>query len=632
MSNAMYSLEMEEYLRAPSLTRVSILTSTNTQPSVSNELPAVTPSAVSNNSINAQSNKNEKKKKEKKSESPVPPSDEELKKQEPPSLIERLEAMRQAMIGPHERYRLPENDETRVQYPFYRETLGYSGPKRFTINLPSSGKHASTDQTGSQANDANEETAPLPDILFINVESFRSREVGVLGGRAKKAETGQTVTPFFDKLSRSGVLFRQHYTPAIQTSRTLLATLLGVMPSFTESAALRSRKGLMPPCRTVAEILQAERGYETIFWSATNLNWDNWRTFFSANGFDGVYDDEKVLSYLSDEAREAIRRDERFSWGFHDSVSLSALVNYLDEHHTNRRRHSPKHSPRSGSGSSAKEVVDGGKRRGEGGKGRGKRGRRSHKPLFMDIYTISSHDPWHVPGDYEPSTDFSAFITNHNKRYVNSVNYVDQQLEKLFNRLRKRGLLNNTIVLIEGDHGHGFMEHNNPSVTTSKVYDEMTHIPLLLLADDLLDKSSKGLVVDDPTTTLDLLSTFADMLGIENFMQHSMGQSLMRRRGPGPDTRPVLLGNPFERGTQGMRRGDLKYTLLLGPQRFMVFNMTADPLELSPIEEGELGEASPETQAALAQLADTMEIAQSLYDSGGFMPRDRRDDGSRGED
>ncbi|GLE05109.1 hypothetical protein PINS_up014093 [Pythium insidiosum] len=655
MSNAMYSLQMEEYLRAPSLTRVSILTNTNTntntnaQPSAPKEQPKPTrapspsrsPSATNNNSTTAQATQQkyeehveDKPKAKDTTPAPVEPKDTPSPapteaappvQPEPPSLYDRLETMRQAMIGPSERYRLPESDETRVQFPFYRETLGFEGPKRFSLRAPSDKqkhnkkkKAQPSVQTGSQAseNDDNHvDEAPPPDILLINVESFRSRDVGVLGGRAKKAATGQTVTPFFDALSRSGVLFRQHYSPAIQTSRTLLATLLGIMPSFTESAALRSRKGLMPPVRTVAEILQAERGYETIFWSATNLNWDNWRTFLSANGFDGVYDDSKVLTYLSDAARNTIRRDERISWGYHDSVSLSALVNFLDEHHTNRRRKS--HKPR--------DDGSGGENKPKRKKHRGKR----HTPLFMDIYTISSHDPWHVPGDYQPSTDFSAFVTEHNRNYVNSLNYVDQQLEKLFKRLRERGLLKNTIVLIEGDHGHGFMEHNNPSVTTSKVYDEMTHIPLLIVADDLLDDASKGVVVDAPTTTLDLLSTLADMLGIERFEQHSMGQSLMRH---GRADRPVLLGNPFERGTQGMRCGDLKYTLLLGPQRFLVFNMTADPFEEAPIEEGALEKASPATRAVLAQLSDMMEIAQSLFDSNGFMPRDQRDDGGSRSD
>ncbi|KAJ0392069.1 hypothetical protein P43SY_011396 [Pythium insidiosum] len=534
MSNAMYSLQMEEYLRSPTKAHAALIT---------NQKNGENAGDLTGNGA---------------------------------SKFDFLSTM----IGDLEVHEPP----AEAKYPFWRKTLGFKGPKRFEFLPTADDKHA-------HASNKTRPSTP-PNILLINVESFRSREVGVIGGRHKKAKYNQTVTPFLDELSRSGVLFREHYTPCIQTSRSLLSTLFGILPSWTGESAVSKHRKRKYHLRSIMQILKEQRGYENVFWSAVDLGWEDWRGFLRDHGFDDLYDDKSIVSMLTPEVRKSMRKDEKFSWGIHDRISLSALVNYLEKRQSKQT---------------------------EGEK---------LAPLFMDIYTISSHDPWHVPGNYEPSSNFSVFLTEHNKRYVNALNYADQQLEKLFANLRSRGLLNNTIVLIEGDHGHGFMEHNNPSVTTSKIYDEMLHIPLMLVADDLLDESSRGVVVDETTSALDLLSTFADMLGIENFMQHGMGQSLMRRRhAPGEAVpiemdRPVFLENPYEAGTQGMRRADLKYAIF-GSGHYVVYNMTADPWEERPVEEGKSKDvvADSATGRALGLVERVIANAQELFQQNVFKPK-----------
>ena len=51
------------------------------------------------------------------------------------------------------------------------------------------------------------------------------------------------------------------------------------------------------------------------------------------------------------------------------------------------------------------------------------------------------------------------------KRFYNSLHYVDSQIERVVGALEKRGLLDNTLVFICGDHGEefnecGYMGHN----------------------------------------------------------------------------------------------------------------------------------------------------------------------------
>ncbi|KAJ0390476.1 hypothetical protein P43SY_011621 [Pythium insidiosum] len=393
------------------------------------------------------------------------------------------------------------------------------------------------------------------------MESFRSLDVGVIGARAKKAATNQTVTPFFDKLSETGVLFRQHYTPCVQTSRTLVTSLFGTMPSLTEWSALATSDESKLRMHGLPQILKEKLQYESVFWSAVNLRWENWSLFLAAHGFDKLLDENKVLDYLPESRRSALTEDDSFSWGRHDKISLEALEHFLEQ------------------------------RQG------GSNGDR--QPLFLDVYTISSHDPWVLPQSFSPSTNYSTFITEDNEKYLHALNYVDQSIEQLVTNLRRKGLLRNTVLLLEGDHGYGRMEHDDPTVVASYVYDEGSHIPMLLVADDLLPAHQKGMVVDDLTSQTDLQATITDMLGLRDFMQHGMGQSMMRRSGSNAvveqassgawnasanssvdavtnassranahtSTRPtmaprsVLLENPFYGTTKGLRVGHLKYAL-----------------------------------------------------------------------
>ncbi|GLE01751.1 hypothetical protein PINS_up010589 [Pythium insidiosum] len=273
----------------------------------------------------------------------------------------RVHPIVRRLLGDSEDYELPPQTSWAAKYPFWRKTKGYHGPKRFDIRYNSS-YSASTQP---------------PNIILINMESFRSLDVGVIGARAKKAATNQTVTPFFDQLSESGVLFRQHYTPCVQTSRTLLTTLFGMMPSLTDWSALATYRDKGPlHVHGLPHILKKQLNYENVFWSAVSLGWENWSYFLPRNGFDLVVDKDHALRFLPKTRRDALTDDDSFSWGRHDKVSLEALEHFLEQRQQLQQEH-----------------------------------HKATQPLFLDVYTISSHDPWVLPKSFTPSTNYSTFIT-----------------------------------------------------------------------------------------------------------------------------------------------------------------------------------------------------------------------------
>ncbi|GLE09246.1 hypothetical protein PINS_up020849 [Pythium insidiosum] len=215
MSNAMYSLQMEEYLRSPTKAHAALITE---------EKNGANGGGLGDKNGDA---------------------------------FDFLKTM----IGDLEVHESPAESK----YPFWRKTLGFKGPKRFDFLPTADSKDA------KNANKTRSSTPP--NILLINVESFRSREVGVIGGRHLKAKYNQTVTPFLDELSRSGIVFREHYTPCIQTSRSLLSTLFGILPSWTGESAVSKHRKKPYHLRSIMQILKEQRGYESVFWSAVDLGW-----------------------------------------------------------------------------------------------------------------------------------------------------------------------------------------------------------------------------------------------------------------------------------------------------------------------------------------------------------------------
>lgn len=135
------------------------------------------------------------------------------------------------------------------------------------------------------------------------------------------------------------------------------------------------------------------------------------------------------------------------------------------------------------------------------------------------------------------------------------MNMADRALGKFITNLRAKKLMENTILIVEGNHGYGRMEHNgNMDIVSSHVYEEASHIPLVIIADDFLPEHQRGTIVDEITSQTDILATIADMVGLENFRQHDIGHPLLRKD---DEARAVMLENPFTRGTKGVHVGEL---------------------------------------------------------------------------
>ncbi len=106
-------------------------------------------------------------------------------------------------------------------------------------------------------------------------------------------------------------------------------------------------------------------------------------------------------------------------------------------------------------------------------------------------------------------------------RYVNSCHHLDSQLARVIHFLEQEKLLDNTIVLITGDHGEEFLENGHWG-HNSEFTDQQTMVPLVLYI-----PGTGQSVVNKMTSHLDIAPTLLPLLGLRNRVEDfSQGYNL----------------------------------------------------------------------------------------------------------
>ncbi|MDR3635985.1 MAG: sulfatase [Isosphaeraceae bacterium] len=94
--------------------------------------------------------------------------------------------------------------------------------------------------------------------------------------------------------------------------------------------------------------------------------------------------------------------------------------------------------------------------------------------------------------------------------YESCIAYIDRQIGLLFDDLERRGLRDNTVVIVTADHGEHFQERGFHGHGLS-LYRKEVHVPLLILPP--AGRSPVRPVVDEPVSLRNLPATIADLVG-----------------------------------------------------------------------------------------------------------------------
>jgi len=162
--------------------------------------------------------------------------------------------------------------------------------------------------------------------------------------------------------------------------------------------------------------------------------------------------------------------------------------------------------------------------------------REAGKPFMTFMFFESPHANYNFPPEsvIEPdylqdfsyaNMDLERDIGGIYKRYQNAVHHLDSQIARVTQHLEAQGLLDDTLIVITGDHGEEFMEKGRWGHNSSFV-DEQIKVPLLLWVPGR-EARREPLA----TSHVDLLPTVLPLLGVQNpSHDYSIGQSLFEAK------------------------------------------------------------------------------------------------------
>ena len=100
------------------------------------------------------------------------------------------------------------------------------------------------------------------------------------------------------------------------------------------------------------------------------------------------------------------------------------------------------------------------------------------------------------------------YITLVQDCYDSCLGYLDEQLGELFDELKRRGVLDNTLVIVTSDHGEGLGEHNL-FFHGETLYRTEIRVPLVIA----LPGHNRSMVVSETISLRDLPATIVDLTG-----------------------------------------------------------------------------------------------------------------------
>jgi arylsulfatase A-like enzyme len=321
-----------------------------------------------------------------------------------------------------------------------------------------------------------------PNIILLGVDSLLADHMSCYG-------YSRLTTPHIDRFAQSGTLFEKTYSAHIPTTSAYASMLTGLDCFGTQVVALRHKGGLRPDIKTLPEILR-DYGY-----ASTCVG-------FSGNPSSRGFD--KYLDYAG--------------WGSWNEGRSPKAQNL---------------------NAVAIPELD--------------RLARRKKPFFLFLRHMDPHAPYLPPEPFErmfyhgnecdpknksmapvmsfkPFRDFFASwmppgISDKDyviAQYDGAVAYMDACIQTLFTALESLGILDESIVVLNGDHGETLYDHAC-WFDHHGMYDVTLHVPLIIRYPGIVPAGKR---VAGYNQHKDLVPTILELAGIETNIPFD-GRSLM---------------------------------------------------------------------------------------------------------
>lgn len=221
------------------------------------------------------------------------------------------------------------------------------------------------------------------------------------------------VTPNFDSLCREGILFSNIYAVGDRTDKGLVGVLSG-HPAMPKVNMMESpRKSAQLP---VLSHFFSKNGYSTAFYYGGETDFANMKSYLVSGGFSKIVDKSAF-----DKA------DLSSKWGAFDHVAF-------------RRAHAD---------------LD-----------------KMPQPFFVNLLTLSSHEPFEIPTDWQAKNQ--APTNDNDEKFRRVHTYSDAALGEFIRTAKQKDWWKNTLIIVVADHSSQHLEPKED-------WFERFHIPMLWL-------------------------------------------------------------------------------------------------------------------------------------------------------
>lgn len=415
-------------------------------------------------------------------------------------------------------------------------------PALFTMEtgLDSSDFESAHSPDPGPAHDPTRGRAPRHVVVVI-LESVGVRYLDVYGG-------AYGVTPNLARLREHAVLFDNIYAHAPATNLAAVSLLTSTYPWIS----YRSITAEYPdaPFDLLTSTLKA-RGFRTGFFNAGDNRFQKLDDFLAGRDIDRIEDKRSLAC-----DRESFVADPKDPWflnGLDDHCLVDALAAWIDED--------------------------------------------PQRPFLGILWTYQTHYPYFVSGPPVAAGTGDATLD----RYLGAIRHADAMIGRIVEGLEQRGLSDDTLLVIVGDHGEAFGQHGQ-RVHATHIYEENIHVPLMLVNGTRFraeQRASVGGLVDVAPTILDLL----DVPAPASWQGRSLFAADRSNR--------TYYFAPWSDFLCGVRQDDTK----------LIFNASKDSYELydlrrDPGETANLAPESPElVQDGLRRLAAWVQHQQRFIES-----------------
>ena len=408
-----------------------------------------------------------------------------------------------------------------------------------------------------------------PNVLVVVIDTLRADHLSLYG-------YDRGTSPHLDAIAKQGVVFDNDVSPSPWTLGSHASMLTGRYPhehGVDHEVALDHRYPTLP------EILDAH-GYRTGGFSA-NLYYFARRTgltrgflhfedyFYSAGDMffrtlwgrilNKYAPDNPRFDELYARKRAPQVNQELLSWVDQDpSKPFFAFINYFDVHEPYLPLPPYREMFYGAPTKEAPPAID-------------QRIKRKERPYLYRLSRMS-------PQDFQHQID----------AYDGGIYYVDEQIANLFAQLERRGLAQNTLVVITSDHGeclgdHGLLTHWNA------LYRELVHVPLIYYWPG---KIPAGVRINKTVSAASLPATVLELTGIKPDVTFSVASVAQLWRQPSADPgwpEPLAEIGRNEDLPEGYPAYQGWLKTIVGPQWHLIvseklppelYDWTADPKEL----------------------------------------------------